>query len=1117
MATLDETNIFGLTPNQPEKKDDSLSRLGISESGYLNRLAQIQNMRLAEQEGVAEVRSARGAEKKVLRDQYLADLREAAKDPTQEKRDTALESFFETPFPFQMGQYVFDPTGVPTDISEFDYASRKLEEEFEKDPLTFAFNPATMGYEPMYTPKQREYTNQRNLALLGIPPGIGGIAGIFKSMLGFPARALRTGKTMDGQGGGIGGLSKEEFIQKEIETKARDGAFFSPLNKYLITKAPKNLKGQALLDHIVANQSKGGYKLDEIKLTGVDQYLVENPQANTQELIDYASQNKPKVFSKVFGDAESMDEIFLPSVADPLDPLDMTDHSLVRSADILEDLKKGDEDIFDSPNDVNDPNLDWASVYYNAYANQRISKEGYERLMNKIGVSKPGILPVKTNLPADVNNLYLIDRRQGMFEDLADEMSMKDFFDDPYKLIELDEGVGLDLKAYGNDSVGYALIKDGQKLDLEREIYTEGEALNQMRRIVDDEGVLDGLDGIAKYKSYILNEKMPHVGGTDYQEIQLNMPILDDRGFRIFDDGHYEADFEIGTLAKIDSKLADGTDTMHIPEFQSDVHQKGAGRGYDTPKDKKYYDEVKIPQLAKDFEAQAKKILGFDDREFEQLKKSLDAGELLDSPQSAIYKKISDQIKDIAGGVTPSTWDEYSRAINTRNNLTPNYPHKDFVPFVVKHMVAKAIKEGKDTISFPTSTSILERTKTQPRKVGNIEVAQISPPTDIDKQIYDLSRNTEKLEYQAVGEFGKDFNQYFDDLDSFVEVIVDLKNMDNQLKQYPNVDFSNANTRREYVDFEIDFYRDTLDDEVYNVEKLEQFARDYEKKLNELGYEVVERPDVTASPRLQEIYDEYGDVASGSQLRRMEVDAMQETQPLTAKAYERGYDGKEFNDLLYNKNTDTFITAKNLQNDARSKVVSQGEFVINDPSLVDIDGAGIKSYPTYSSIERTFGSSVAKQIRKLAEEGKIPQSFDSYFYDLADGNRGFNTTRLVEKFENSLPYSFDVNKEIGGEKFITDYDKKLPSALEKIAKDYGGKFEKGSLDAETVYGSKLDLEGEDVNEFMPAKRLEVNILRITPEMKKKVLEEGMPQMYKGGIVNKVKSMDKPIQGNRREI
>ena len=128
--------------------------------------------------------------------------------------------------------------------------------------------------------------------------------------------------------------------------------------------------------------------------------------------------------------------------------------------------------------------------------------------MNKIDVSKPGILPVKTNLPADVNNLYLKDRRQGMFEDLADEMSMKEFYDDPYKLIQLDEGVGLDLKAYGNDEVGYALIQDGQKINLEDTIIrTEGEARNQMRRIVDDQGLLGDLDGTAKYKSYILNEK----------------------------------------------------------------------------------------------------------------------------------------------------------------------------------------------------------------------------------------------------------------------------------------------------------------------------------------------------------------------------------------------------------------------------------------------------------------------------------------------------------------------------------------------------------------------------------------------------------------------------------
>jgi len=1095
MATLDETNIFGL----PLKRQYGLEpeqKAPISEAEQASRQEYEQLIGSDNRLGLTFEGFLKAKERKKVSDQRKAVAQALAEGDTTK----AYEGFTELPMVTdQLPAYMTPVLGNIIDEKERRYFGEKAGRQF-KDPRDIELE-MLMASDPRDV---KQYTEQDPVAgamstlagassLIGIGEGPSlvkaGIMGMFPSL-----RKGMTAKTMDGQGGGIGGLSKEEFMQKEIETKARDGAFFSPLNKYLITKAPKNLKGKALLDHIVANQSKGGYKLDEIKLTGVDQYLVENPQANTQELIDYASQNKPKVFSRVLGDTKDMGEIFLPTRPQSIDPLDMTDHSIARADDISSDLQDRSYE------------LDMDSV---------LAK--FTRMKDDGVITQDQLDEVVTNatnqkeytpFPAD----YLADDE---IEALAEQISREDFFDDPYKLIELDEGVGMELYAYGNDNVGYTLVQDGNKIDLERGIYTEGEAQNQMRRIVDNEGLLGDLDGTAKYKSYILNEKMPHVGGTDYQEIQLNMPILDDRGFRIFDDGHYEADFEIGTLAKIDSKLDDGTDTMHIPEFQSDVHQKGAGRGYDTPKDKKYYDEVKIPQLAKDFESQAKKILGFDDREFEQLKKSLDSGELLDSPQSAIYKKISDQIKDIAGGVTPSTWDEYARAINTRNNLTPNYPHKDFVPFVVKQMVAKAIKEGKDTISFPTSTSILERTNTIPRKVGNIEVAQVSAPTEIDKKIYDLSRNTEKLEYQAVGEFGKDFNQYFDDLDSFVEVIVDLKNMDNQLKQYPNVDFSNANTRREYVDFEIDLYRDTLDDEVYNVEKLEQFARDYEKKLNELGYEVVERPDAIASPELVKVNNEYGEVANKRQLRNMEAYAMQETQPLTSKAYERGIEDEDFNHLLYNKNTDTFITAKNLQNDARSKVVSQGEFVINDPSLVDVDGAGIKSYPTYSSIERTFGSSVAKQIRKLADEGKIPQSYDSYFFDLADGNRGFNSIRLGEEFEKSLPYSLDVNKEMGGEKFITDYDKKLPSALEKIAKDYGGKFEKGSLDGKAVYG-KYDPTAFGADS-LPIKRLEVNILRITPEMKKKVLEEGMPQMYKGGIVNKVKSMDKPIQGNTREM
>jgi hypothetical protein len=105
----------------------------------------MQQMKLQEQTDISEVRSAEGAEKKVLRDQYFSDLAEAAKDPTQEKRDTALESFFETPFMFQMGQYIPDPTGLPTDIAEAEYSGRKFNESRQERGKTTEFYPGPLG------------------------------------------------------------------------------------------------------------------------------------------------------------------------------------------------------------------------------------------------------------------------------------------------------------------------------------------------------------------------------------------------------------------------------------------------------------------------------------------------------------------------------------------------------------------------------------------------------------------------------------------------------------------------------------------------------------------------------------------------------------------------------------------------------------------------------------------------------------------------------------------------------------------------------------------------------------------------------------------------------------
>ena len=124
-----------------------------------------------------------------------------------------------------------------------------------------------------------------------------------------------------------------------------------------------------------------------------------------------------------------------------------------------------------------------------------------------------------------------------------------------------------------------------------------------------------------------------------------------------------------------------------------------------------------------------------------------------------------------------------------------------------------------------------------------------------------------------------------------------------------------------------------------------------------------------------------------------------------------------------------------------------------------------------------------------------------------------------------------------GKKPLDMYGKIIPQQLKKIAQKYDKNAkpqlkrvlysDEDGIDAEQLYSDfkaeeKRILEeaktgniyGRDFEEPLTH---EAATIDITPEMRKAILTEGVNVMYKGGIVNKVKSMDKPIQGNRREI
>ena len=90
--------------------------------------------------------------------------------------------------------------------------------------------------------------------------------------------------------------------------------------------------------------------------------------------------------------------------------------------------------------------------------------------------------------------------------------------------------------------------------------------------------------------------------------------------------------------------------------------------------------------------------------------------------------------------------------------------------------------------------------------------------------------------------------------------------------------------------------------------------------------------------------------------------------------------------------------------------------------------------------------------------------------------------------------------------YETLYDKKIPSAMKKLANKYGGKFETGKLDEVDTPVRNVQSESFAPNSIEEAEKIQdsllnANILRITPEMKAKVLEEGFPGFALGGEVS----------------
>ena len=120
-----------------------------------------------------------------------------------------------------------------------------------------------------------------------------------------------------------------------------------------------------------------------------------------------------------------------------------------------------------------------------------------------------------------------------------------------------------------------------------------------------------------------------------------------------------------------------------------------------------------------------------------------------------------------------------------------------------------------------------------------------------------------------------------------------------------------------------------------------------------------------------------------------------------------------------------------------------------------------------------------------------------------------------------------------GKKFLEIYKNEIPRGINKVLKDLKVKDVKPNI-SDILYADPNDIPLDPENfgvpkSLYPAYKKEGSVMSqivqthssigidLTDEMKRKIIQEGLSSMYMGGKVTKSKFMDKPIEGNRREM
>jgi hypothetical protein len=478
----------------------------------------------------------------------------------------------------------------------------------------------------------------------------------------------------------------------DLNYSSREIPFVSPTLEALIKRAPKNLKGKQVMEWVNANANKG-VKPKEVEYLGIDEFIANNPNATVDEVIEGISENKISIQKSIYKEGDDAPMEFIETLPDT-DPLDGSNFWQHRTDEYLDDIKLD-----------KDPDIE---MYW----------QKKQRLLDHY------------NKEWRVNKKSWDEVPETMHEEIADSLARQEYRENPYEMIEVSDA-GDNTFALGNEDVGYNLFVDGKRIDRkDRDVpYSNTEAKIQLRQAMADEGYdyfrLEGEDdyGATQFKEYIDNN-LP--GGDNYREVSFNWENAP-KGHSRAD--HIQEDNQIAHALIRDRKLADGTDSLHIDELQSDLHKYGSRHGYQTKEAIELSNKKrsKFDSLIEDEYENLQPILKKYDLDLTEVDWNLfpDDGSIAKGRGATDYvdgvvRKYTQREK-VGPSQLPKDLNDALMKLQDAGNssmdesrklfkMVPDYPFKDdWYNMGIKSLLMDAVEDGKDAISISTSAAMKNR------------------------------------------------------------------------------------------------------------------------------------------------------------------------------------------------------------------------------------------------------------------------------------------------------------------------------------------------------------------------------------------------------------------------